>query len=142
MKRQNAASGENIPFLGRRRVFVLLWALIPILLTGCATKRVTTGAFTQLARIEEFKRGVSTEADVRRVLGPPRGGGSAIFPPDRRQRQVWFYEDIDVLNVTSPKPGFLRMDLRQQMLLVFFEEELFDGYMWFSNAANTNMEGM
>jgi len=121
---------------------VLLWALIPILLAGCATKRVTTGAFTQLARIEEFKRGVSTEADVRRVLGPPRGGGSAIFPPDRRQRQVWFYEDIDVLNVTSPKPGFLRMDLRQQMLLVFFEEELFDGYMWFSNAANTNMEGM
>lgn len=123
-------------------VFALPWALIPMLLIGCAPKRVTTGVFTQLARIEEFKRGVSTEEDVRQVLGAPRGGGSAIVPPDRRQRAVWFYEDIEVLNVTSPKPGILRMDVRQQMLLVFFEEGVFDGYMWFSNTAKAKAEEM
>lgn len=127
----------------RRFAFVLLCALIMTLLIGCAPKRVTTGAFKQLTRIEgEFKRGVSTKEDVRRVLGSPRGGGSAILPPDRRQREVWFYEDIEVLNVTSPKPGIMRMDVRQQILLVFFDEEVFDGYMWFSNAAKAKAEEM
>jgi len=127
----------------RRFVFVLLWVLIPTLLIGCAPKRITTGAFRQLTRIEEeFKRGVSTKEDVQRVLGPPRGGGSAIFPPDRRLREVWFYEDIEVINVTSPKRGILRMDVRQQILLVFFDEEVFDGYMWFSNAAKAKAEEM
>lgn len=113
------------------------------LLLGCAPKRVTTGAFTQVARIdEEFKRGVSTKEDVQRILGLPRGGGSAILPPDRRQREVWFYEDIEVLNITSPKPGVMKADVRQQILLVFFREGIFDGYMWFSNAAKTKAEEM
>jgi hypothetical protein len=114
-----------------------------MLLIGCAPKRATTGAFKQLTRVdEEFKRGVSTKEDVHRVLGAPRGGGSAILPPDRRQREVWFYEDIEVLNITSPKRGILRMDVRQQILLVFFDEGVFDGYMWFSNAAKTKAEEM
>ena len=89
---------------GRQFVFALLWALIPMLLIGCAPKRMTTGAFTQVAGIEsELKRGVSTKEDVRRVLGAPKGGGSAIVPPDRQQREVWFYEDIEVLNITSSR---------------------------------------
>ncbi len=120
----------------RRLVFVLLWALVPVLLIGCAPKRVTTGAFTQVTRIEDgFKRGVTTKEDVRRLLGPPDGGGSAIFPPDRRQREIWFYQDVEVVNFTNPKPGLMKMDVRQQILLVFFEEGVFDGYMWYSNAA-------
>jgi len=127
----------------RQLVFVLLWALILMLLIGCAPKRMTTGAFKQLTRIDEqFKRGVSTKEDVKRILGSPRGGGSAILPPDRRLREVWFYEDIEVLNVTSPKPGIMRMDVRQQILLMFFEEGVFDGYMWFSNAVKTKAEEM
>ena len=47
-----------------------------------------------------------------------------------------------MLNVTSPKPGILRMDVRQQILLVFFEEGVFDGYMWFSNATKSKAEEM
>ena len=135
MKQQVTGSAVEGACSRRRFVFALLGALIPMLLIGCAPKRVTTGAFTQVARIEsEFKRGVSTKEEVRRVLGPPKGGGSAILPPDRRQREVWFYEDFEVRNITSPKPGILRMDVRQQILLVFFNEGIFDGHMWYSNA--------
>ena len=131
------------PCSRRQFAFLLLWVFAMTLLIGCAPKRVTTGAFTQVARIdEEFKRGVSTKEDVQRIFGPAKGGGSAIFPPDRRQREVWFYEDIEVLNVTSPKPGVMKADVRQQILLVFFREGVFDGYMWFSNAAKTKAEEM
>lgn len=127
----------------RNIAFVLVCALASMLLSGCFPNRTTTGAFRQVARIdEELKRGVSTREDVRRVLGPPNGGGSAILPPDRILRDVWFYEDIEVLNAVSPKPGFVRMDVRQQILLVFFDEEVFDGYMWFSNAAKMKAEEM
>lgn len=120
---------------------MLLCALIPSLLVACAPKRVTTGAFKQLPRIEEeFKRGVSTKEDVQRVLGAPRGGGSAILPADRRQYEVWFYEDIEVLNIHSPKPGIMWADVRQQVLLVFFDGGVFNGYMWFSNAAEAKAE--
>ncbi|HBB17651.1 MAG TPA: hypothetical protein DCZ97_11890 [Syntrophus sp. (in: bacteria)] len=143
MKPQDAGSAVEGACSRRQLVFVLLWALILMLLIGCAPKRMTTGAFKQLTRIDEqFKRGVSTKEDVKRILGSPRGGGSAILPPDRRLREVWFYEDIEVLNVTSPKPGIMRMDVRQQILLVFFEEGVFDGYMWFSNAVKTKAEEM
>lgn len=143
MKPQNAGSAVEGACSRRWFVFALLWVLIPMFLIGCAPKRVTTGAFTQVARIEsEFKRGVSKKEDVQRVLGPPKGGGSAIFPPDRRLREVWFYEDIEVLNATSPKPGILKVDVRQQILLVFFDEGVFDGYMWFSNATKAKAEEM
>lgn len=155
MKLEDEGSAMEGACSGRRFVFALLWALIPMLLIGCASKRMTTGAFTQVARIEsEFKRGVSTKEDVLLVLGAPKGGGSAIVPPDRQQREVWFYEDIEVLNITSSrntsplrnagsvKPLILRMDVRQQILLVFFEEGVFDGYMWFSNATKSMAEEM
>jgi hypothetical protein len=53
---------------------------------------------------------------------------------------VWFYEDIEVLNIHSPKPGIMWADVRQQVLLVFFDGGVFNGYMWFSNAAEAKAE--
>ena len=143
MKPQDARPAAEGPCTRRRLVFALLWVLSMTLLTGCAPNRLTTGAFTQVARIDsELERGVSTKEDVQRILGPPKGGGSAIVPPDRGLREVWFYDDIELLNVTSPKPGIMKMDVRQQILLVFFQEGVFDGFMWFSNAAKTKAEEM
>jgi hypothetical protein len=116
---------------------------MPMLSPGCAPKRVTSGVFTQLTRIEEeFKRGVSTKGDVRRVLGAPSGSGSAILPPDRRQREVWYYEDIEVLNITPSTNDATRANVRQQILLVFFDEGVFDGFMWFSNAAKISTDAL
>ncbi len=123
---------ENITAQQFRRYRLLSMFLAGSLLVGCAPK-VTTGAFTQVSRIEsELHKGVSTKMDVRRVLGTPKGSGNAVLPIDPKPREVWYYEDIEVTDIKL-EGGLYRANARQQILLVFFNEEVFDGYMWFSN---------
>lgn len=99
---------------------------------GCAPT-VTTGAFTQTARIDaELKRGISTKRDVRRVLGVPKGSGGAVLPTDPRLREVWYYEDVKIAKLRQDTEGYLRADVSQQILLVFFRAGLFDGFMWYA----------
>ena len=101
-------------------------------LAGCATD-VTTGQFVSVDRIEpELHRGVSTRADVERVLGAPKGRGAMKFPEDRRELEVWYYEDIAVTNSQRVAKGVIRGELRQQILLVTFDKDLFEGFVWFS----------
>lgn len=120
---------------------LLLLLLAGMLVAGCAPKRATTGAFTELGRLEgELHRGVSTKRDVQRVLGPPDGFGSAAIPLgpklsfDVKPREVWYYSDIELTGMKGEGGGVIRIDVRQQVLLVLFDEGVFDGFMWFSNA--------
>jgi outer membrane protein assembly factor BamE (lipoprotein component of BamABCDE complex) len=102
-------------------------------LAGCATG-ATTGSFVPVDRIEqELHRGVSTKTDAQRVLGTPKGYGSMLFPEDRRELEVWYYEDIAVTEARRAGEGRIIADARQQILLVTFDKGLFDGFIWFSN---------
>lgn len=102
---------------------------------GAQEKRFTTGSFTKVSMIEtELQRGHSTKLDVRRLLGTPKGYGHAVLPPDRKEHEVWFYEDIELTNVKFESGNEIRADVRQQILLIFFFGEVFDGFMWYSNA--------
>lgn len=71
--------------------------------------------------------------DVRRVLGAPKGMGGAVIPTDPVAREVWFYSDIEITGM-SGATGVVRANMRQQILLVFFQREVLDGFVWFSNA--------
>jgi hypothetical protein len=103
-------------------------------LHGCGPRRATSGAFTEVGRLEsELRRGVSTKMDVRRVLGAPKGMGGAVIPTDPVAREVWFYSDIEITGM-SGATGVVRANMRQQILLVFFQREVLDGFVWFSNA--------
>ncbi len=113
--------------------------LVGSLVAGCVS-RITTGAFTQTSRIEsELKRGVSTKMDVQRLLGTPKGAGSAVFPVDPRPREAWYYGDIEMTNMQS-EAGIYRVKMRQQILLVFFEKGVFDGFMWWSGTGEAQGE--
>lgn len=110
------------------------------LMSGCAQK-VTTGGFPHVNRIEvELKRGVSTKADVQRLLGVPKGLGSSILPTDPRQREVWLYDDVETTDFKGEGGGVLRVNVRQQILLVFFDKEVFDGFMWFTTAGTATSQ--
>ena len=101
---------------------------------GCGPTTATTGAFTEVNRLESnLKRGVSTKSDVQQMLGAPAGSGNAIFPTDPMPREVWFYQDIEVTDATRVGDKVIRVNARQQILLVFFKREVFDGFMWYSN---------
>ncbi len=101
---------------------------------GCTTG-ATTGAFVPVQRIEqELRRGVSSKSDVQRVLGTPKGYGSMVFPQDLRNLEVWYYEDIALTKAQAVGDHVIRVDMRQQILLVTFDGSVLDGFVWFTNA--------
>ena len=128
----------------RDRRNLLITLLTGALMAGCAAT-VTTGAFPEVGRIEsELQRGVSTRMDVQRLLGAPDGFGDSLLPgrpkqgsgwryEDLKARDIWYYEDVEATGAQSTGEGVMRIDIRQQVLLIFFDEEKFDGFMWFTN---------
>ena len=108
-----------------------------------------TGAFPNTSAIEkQLRRGDSKKADVQRILGVPNGTGRAEMLPYTAlqgaslgdgSREIWFYDDIEVTDMKS-SAGVMTMKVRQQILLVFFRGELFDGFLWTTNALQPKTE--
>jgi len=110
--------------------------------TNLLAQEVRSGAFPDTSLIEaQLHRGVSSKADVQRLLGVPNGMGRSEMALARRNdevpaegpREIWYYENIEVTNAKSNE-GVIDMKMRQQILLIFFRLNVFDGYLWTSNA--------
>jgi hypothetical protein len=103
----------------------LIAVVVTAVLTGCAT-----AALTPMNRLGELKPGVSTKIDVERILGPRHGEGGASFPagtrPATARYEIWYYVDYQKKEVTSDVKAIL-----PRMLLVFFDRDVFHGFMWF-----------
>jgi hypothetical protein len=98
-----------------------------MILGGCGPL-VTVGRNVDTAKLEqELRPKASTMDDVRRILGPPEAVGSAMLPVHASPRALWYYAYAE---------GSLS-DARQQVLLVFFDHNLYDGYMWYSSLPGT-----
>jgi hypothetical protein len=87
----------------------------------------------------QLHRGISTKADVERFLGPPTGSGGAELPGDSIGRGIWYYGHIEVTNKLAYgwlNPGWIRVATgAQQTLLIFFEGDLYSGFLWVSYPA-------
>lgn len=100
-----------------------------------AAQTVATGAFRNLEGIEKsLVRGATTKAQVRTQFGIPNGSGAArFFTLGGDQREIWYYEDIEATGTTSADQ-VMRLQMRQQLLIVMFKGELVDSYLWTSNS--------
>ena len=98
-------------------------ALIP-LLVGCAST-MKFGSPPRVNNLETLKLGVSNKSDVLQSLGEPRGYGAGRYASLPGPREIWSYDYI----VSEGKKTNLKF------LLVFFEKDLYDGYLWFSASA-------
>jgi len=78
---------------------------------------------------QSLKIGVSTRADVKRVLGEPYGEGRALMPFHESDRTVWTY----YFDQGSLDPSSWKIQDQRRYLFVFLDGERFDGYMWFSS---------
>ncbi|MBS1218206.1 MAG: hypothetical protein H6R21_1339 [Proteobacteria bacterium] len=120
---------------GWKQHFVLICAMA---LAACAEtpqRYSNADAFRDTKRLEtQLKKGVSTMDDVKRVLGEPSGSG-AVFLASVQQspQEIWFYQDIELTDIKASQ-GQLDLKMRQQILVVFVRNRVFDGFMWFSNA--------
>ena len=111
-------------------VFFLL-SLILLSIWGCGGPVIKFGRMPDTTRLEEsLKPETSTRDDVLEVLGEPRNGGGAMLPLHDSPRDMWvyYYEE-----------GTMTDD-RRIFLFVFFKEDLYDGYLWFSSLHGTNPE--
>jgi len=100
---------------------------------GCSSATTRTGSIPDTRRMDaELRPGVSTKAEVQALLGKPNGYGGAVLPTDPRPHDVWFYNLIEA-SAHGTKGGG-RVNLQMDMLLIFFEQEIYDGHMWFKDS--------
>lgn len=126
----------------RKAPLAVLLATVMVLLPGAgrpAQPRLGTGDFPDPRAIESrLVQGVSTSADVQALLGLPNGAGGALLPGFGINRNVverydaWYYEDIETRQMRR-EAGTLRLDMRQQLLVIFLKEGKFHGFFWTSN---------
>jgi hypothetical protein len=93
-------------------------------ITGCGNITVRAGYKPNLTALEKtLIQGVSTEQDVAKALGTPVGKGREMLPFMDKPRDSWtyYYEEGDLT------------DDRRLFLFVFFANQRYDGYMWFSS---------
>ncbi len=128
--------------MARWRLGVLAGALTALLVAGCAVQTTKTQAFSRIDQIEtDLRRGNTTKGDVLLLLGEPDGAGAlggfdALRGPDGAGKgpiDAWFYE-----SVKSSILGGLEM--KQDILLVFFEGDIVDGFLWFSNKSKGELK--
>jgi len=89
------------------------------------------GARPRVERLGGLTRGVTTRADVLLALGEPRGSGGAVMDPGASPEEIWLYE-------------FVKTDGREitlHILLVFFDEDRYDGHLWFQSVDTARRSG-
>ena len=73
--------------------------------------------------------GKSTQQAVQAALGAPDGQGRSMLPWQKAARSVWsYYYEEGIVDLGGDKS-----DSRRTFLFVFFDEDRFDGYLWFSS---------
>jgi outer membrane protein assembly factor BamE (lipoprotein component of BamABCDE complex) len=105
-----------------RQIRIIAILIGAFLWSGCISVKV--GRLPDKSALEEkLKPGQSTKRDVLQALGAPRGGGKMMLPIEPGPRDLWYY---------YYEEGTLSEDQRI-FLYVFFKEDIYDGYLWFSS---------
>ncbi len=110
-----------------------LACLLSLLVAGCGenyyvgTRPVTEALETTL------RPGKSTPAEVIAALGKPSGEGGVMLPVlHKRARESWTYY-FEEGHVRAKRGSDLDVDSRRIFLFVYFDDGVYDGYLWFSS---------
>jgi outer membrane protein assembly factor BamE (lipoprotein component of BamABCDE complex) len=102
---------------------LIVTLLVALGVAGCATPKYTFGTPPKTDALTTLRPGSSSRADVVKVLGQPPGKGVFRVLPDAKPRTIWSYEYNEVEGAKG----------RQKVLLVYFDGDVLDGYLWFSS---------
>jgi hypothetical protein len=110
--------GRTMRLIRRLCLFLLCVA------AGCTTVWTRTGARPNIVVLEaELRVGESTKADARYFLGEPYGQGRDMLPTLSVARSTWVYYYAEESGSAN----------EYVVLLVFFDGDRYDGYMWYSS---------
>jgi len=124
LKLANNSANPQSQRHGSQRPSMVFWMVclpLVLLLIGCATT-IKYGSPPKVNKLETLKLGISNKSDILLSLGEPRGYGAGRYSSVPGLREIWSYEYV----VSDGKKTSLKF------LLVFFEKDLYDGYIWFS----------
>jgi len=116
----------------KRRACLAGCLIVSLSLLACGTA-IRFGRPPDLTPLESrLEPGHSTREDVRNALGEPRGRGRVFFPVDPEPRDVWYYyyEEATL------------KEAQRTFLYVFFTDDRYGGYMWFSSLPGTGAQMM
>lgn len=106
------------------RILLQLVMLLTIISSAGCAMSLEYGEPVKVKALSNLTPGTSSTAEVRAVLGEPRGYGVARFTPEMVTNDIWYYE-------------YTKADMKKtniQILLVYFYENTYEGHMWFSAA--------
>ena len=120
---------------GAQPWMVGLICLLSLLSASCSSTNYYAGTRPVTAALETTLRpGKSTPAEVIAALGKPNGRRGAIMLPilDKQARETWTYY-FEKGYVKATDSGALDMDSWRTFLFVYFDDGVYDGYLWFSS---------
>ena len=131
--RSSSAEGTRLTFgpsgaSSLKQFWLIVLYMVAPLFVGCITLQY--GWQPPVERLDSLRPRISTPAEVLLVLGEPRGRGIVRYTKEAAPRSIWFYEYV-YSDLKSVKIKFL---------LVLFEKEVYDGYLWFFSGSNTEIE--
>jgi len=95
--------------------------------------KVVQGRFPDIGPLEDdFVRGSTSRSEILTVLGSPGGIGAAVLPPKHEAQNALFYEDLEAGDMKYVD-GVIVMNTRQRILVVMLTDDVYDGFMWYSN---------
>ena len=122
-------------FLARsafRSTFGGLGLLSVILLSGCGDIQVVAGRPFDTSVLEKsLVVGQSSREDVLAVLRQPDGVGRYYSPVEQKPLVMWSY---------NYEHGAFPKYTNRKLLFVFFRDEIYDGYIWFSGALHSKSQ--
>jgi hypothetical protein len=125
--------------IGAARIAIVAAAIASSFRAESASGSRLTAADVALLETN-LQRGKSTKVDVEVLLGPAAGSGGAELPGDSRYRSLWYYGNIEVRhNVTSVRSGGDSISVStkgQRLLLIFFDGDVYSGFLWISYSAD------
>jgi hypothetical protein len=113
----------------KQAILVVVFVAMGVIHSGCIPNiRIRMGQRPDTDVLEKSLRmGESRSKDVIAILGEPFGKGRIMLPIDPKPRTMWTYYYAE---------GDLQ-DARGIYLFVHFDEDRYDGYMWFASLPMT-----
>jgi hypothetical protein len=103
-------------------------ALLTLTVSGCGPVNYRAGHNFDSSLLENaLQTGVSSSADVQATLGAPFGKGRALMPYHETPKTVWTY----FFEEGSMDLGSGTVDDKRKYLFIFFDKDIYEGYMWF-----------
>ena len=112
-------------------ILVATMAFISIMTSGCADMKYRVGTRPDPSVLEaKLHVGKSTSEEVIEALGKPDGKGAALFTIYSQPSQLWsYYYEEGTMQEAS-----------RIFLYIFMNEDLYEGYMWFSSLSERSTE--